>query len=136
MRVLHPALPLAFAGALFLTFSVQAQEPNETAVEQQSEPLRLEESVVVTADRLREEVDLVGSSVTVITAEQIRRSGAQWLADVLMWAPGVTVARTGGPGAATSPGRVPSSPRLSCRRLHRGESRLWEPRHHVRGTWP
>lgn len=69
---------------------------------EQERALRLRETVTVTADRIAVPSDQLGSSVTVITAEELRASGVHWLSDALAAVPGVTVARTGGPGAATS----------------------------------
>jgi len=78
----------------------QASPPGQTPGQQQQ--VRVEESVVVTADREPDDIRNVGSSVSVITAEQIAASGARWLVDVLQFAPGVTVVRSGPPGAVTS----------------------------------
>ena len=66
------------------------------------EQLRHEEKVVVTADRIEESVANVGSAVSVITSDEIEESGALWLIEVLERAPGVAVARSGGPGAAAT----------------------------------
>jgi vitamin B12 transporter len=73
----------------------------ETSVAEQ-EQLRHEEKVVVTADRVEESVENVGSAVSVITSEEIDESGALWLIEVLERSPGLSVARSGGPGAAAT----------------------------------
>jgi vitamin B12 transporter len=60
-----------------------------------------EETIVVTAERGPADIRDVGSSVSVISGEEIRASGARWLLDVLQLAPGVSVARGGPPGSLT-----------------------------------
>lgn len=67
----------------------------------QSEQVQVEEKIVVTADRNPEDIRNVGSSVSVITSEEIAASGARWLIDVLDFAPGISVVRSGPPGALT-----------------------------------
>jgi len=73
------------------------QEPETPAT-----PQELAETVTVTATRFPTPVADVGSSVSVITAEQIRTAGAHWLPDVLGSVPGVTIVRSGPPGTLTS----------------------------------
>lgn len=63
--------------------------------------VRTEATVVVTADRDTEDIGDVGSSVSVITADEIDASGARWLLEVLQFAPGVNVVRNGPPGTLT-----------------------------------
>ena len=72
------------------------------AEEDDTRRLRVGESITVTANRHPEELRNVGSSVTVITAEQIATSGARWLVDILEQAPGVSVVRGGPPGSTTT----------------------------------
>ena len=60
------------------------------------------ESVVVTATAAPEEIEEVGSAVTVVTREQIERNGWRTVQDALRSVPGVDVAQSGGPGAQTS----------------------------------
>ncbi len=62
----------------------------------------LDESIVVTANRLETKTEEVGSSVSVITAEEIALSGATTVAELLRSLPGLEVARGGGPGQVTS----------------------------------
>jgi len=62
-------------------------------------PIRYDEEVIVTADREAENIRNIGSSVSVITREEIAASGARWLIDVLQFAPGVNVVR-GGPAGS------------------------------------
>jgi vitamin B12 transporter len=81
-------LPLALAAAFpWLAYSQTTPTLNET---------------VVTATRTEQPlVDLV-ADVTVIDRNQIERSGATGLADVLARVPGIEFARNGGPGTTTS----------------------------------
>lgn len=58
--------------------------------------------MVVTATRLAQPASEVLADVTVIQREDIERSGASTLADVLSRAPGVEFSRNGGPGGTTS----------------------------------
>jgi vitamin B12 transporter len=58
--------------------------------------------IVVTPDRVEEPATRTGSSVTVITAAEIEKTGARGLADVLRSVPGVDVHDTGGAGSATT----------------------------------
>ncbi len=77
--------------------STQADEPRVG-----QDAFRVDERVLVTANRIEEELSAIGSSVTVVTAAEIRSSGATWLMDVLARVPGITVARSGGPGSTTT----------------------------------
>ena len=66
------------------------------------EPVQIED-VVVTATRTETNLDRVGgSSVTVITAEEIRAKGYLTVEEVLKGTPGIDVTAYGGPGTATS----------------------------------
>ena len=60
------------------------------------------DTLVVTANRTANELRNVGSSITVITAEDIANRQAFSVADVLRSAPGVDVVQTGGLGQPTS----------------------------------
>ncbi len=75
----------------------QAARPPQS----EKEPQRYEERIVVTAERDLENVRDVGSSVSVITRDEISASGAVWLVDVLQFAPGVNVVRSGPSGSIT-----------------------------------
>jgi vitamin B12 transporter len=59
-------------------------------------------SIVITATRIATPEAQVGSSITVITAEQIAAAQAQTLPDILKAVPGLNVVQTGGPGGQTS----------------------------------
>lgn len=58
--------------------------------------------VIVTANRRAVTADQTFQSVSVITREQIEQSGAQSIMELLAGLPGVTTARNGGVGKATS----------------------------------
>lgn len=60
------------------------------------------DSVVVTANRFEQPVSRVGDSVTVIAAQEIRRSQKTAVSDLLAMTPGVSVTRNGGLGGSTS----------------------------------
>jgi vitamin B12 transporter len=64
-------------------------------------PSSLEE-VVVVANRAPEPLSKIGSSVTVLTDQDIKQSQAIITSDLLAQTPGITVARTGGVGQPTS----------------------------------
>lgn len=61
-----------------------------------------QEAIVVTATRLATPQSQVGSSVTVITAEDIERKQVKTVAEALRMVPGVDVVQAGGPGQQTS----------------------------------
>src|SRR5215813_890288 len=58
--------------------------------------------LVVTATRIATPEAQLGTSVTVITAEDIAASGKATLPDVLRRVPGMNVVQSGGPGGTTS----------------------------------
>jgi vitamin B12 transporter len=60
------------------------------------------QNVVVTANRIEQPLSRVGDSVTVITAQEQRRSQRTSVSDLLAMTPGVTVARNGGIGGLTT----------------------------------
>ena len=107
MRFTTLRLLVALVVALSLSDPAVARQATSSAPAQQSsnaaeDELRIDERVVVTANRLEETLGTVGSSATIVTAAEIRSSGAVWLMDVLARVPGVTVARAGGPGSTTT----------------------------------
>lgn len=59
-------------------------------------------TVTVTANRSETPYDESGSSVTVITAADLQRSGVIYVSDALRQVPGLDVVQTGGTGRATS----------------------------------
>jgi vitamin B12 transporter len=60
------------------------------------------ETIVVTATAAPEEIQEVGSAVTVVTREEIEKNGWRTVQDALRSVPGLNVAQSGGPGAQTS----------------------------------
>lgn len=60
------------------------------------------EDVIVTANRIQQQLSQVGDSVTVITAQEQRRSQKTAVSDLLAMTPGVTMSRNGGLGGTTS----------------------------------
>jgi vitamin B12 transporter len=66
-----------------------------------AEPIALP-TVVVTPTRLPTPESEVGSSITVITEEEIQRKQERTLPDALKDVPGLNVVQTGGPGGTTS----------------------------------
>jgi vitamin B12 transporter len=87
MAVLSGASPLARA---------QEATPSPTPGESQVE------EIVVSATRIDTPVEQVGSSVTVVTDDEIARNQQRTLPDVLETVPGLNVVQAGGPGAQTS----------------------------------
>jgi vitamin B12 transporter len=75
--------------SLFLSFSTAAADSTD-------------DPIVVTATRVATPIEHIGSSVTVIGAEEI--AGQQWrtVAEALASVPGLRVAQSGGPGTQTS----------------------------------
>ncbi len=58
--------------------------------------------IVVSATRIETPVNEIGSSVTLIPAEEIERNQRRTLPDVLQTVPGLNIVQTGGPGGKTS----------------------------------
>src|SRR6187549_1334042 len=65
-------------------------------------PIKISETVVVTANGKEEPVSQVGASITVLTREQIEQRHALSTIDLLNTVPAVTATRTGGIGGLTS----------------------------------
>lgn len=66
------------------------------------DPVNPLNQIVVSATRTEQTLGVTGTSVSVVTAEDIRATQKVMLSDVLRETPGVTVVRSGGPGAQTS----------------------------------
>lgn len=60
------------------------------------------EGIVVSATRIETPINEIGSSITLIPAEEIERKQERTLPDVLRAVPGLNVVQTGGPGGKTS----------------------------------
>ncbi len=80
---------MALSAVLALTSSVQA------------EPIVMD-PVVVTATRTETPLSQIGSSVTIITAEEIEKKQQSKVIDVLRSAPGISIAQNGGMGSSVS----------------------------------
>ncbi|MCB0319337.1 MAG: TonB-dependent receptor [Bdellovibrionales bacterium] len=63
---------------------------------------RTDVEVVVTANRVETLRNRIGSSVTLITSDEIKRSQKRFVSDLLRSVPGVDVVRSGGAGGNTS----------------------------------
>ena len=88
-KILQPA---ALAGVLIAAGAASAQESPPTPIS----------PVVVSATLTPTPIDQVGSSVTLITANQIDAHQWRTVPDALATAPGLNVVQTGGPGGLTS----------------------------------
>ena len=88
---------LTLAAAVASLFPAVAQ--GQTAPEQQTEE---SPPVVVTANRVAQPLTDVLADVTLIDEQQIQRSGAVNVADLLARQPGLELSRNGGPGTASS----------------------------------
>ncbi len=96
---------IRWAAARLLAFAVLPFAAGPLAAQEDAEPepeATLRDSIVVSANRVATEAQEVGSSVSVITAEEIELRGGSTLADLLRTIPGLEVARGGGPGQVTS----------------------------------
>ncbi len=68
----------------------------------EEEPVNPLSQIIVSATRTEQALGVTGASVSLVTAEDIRATQKAMLSDVLRETPGVTVVRSGGPGAQTS----------------------------------
>src|SRR5258706_4550058 len=82
-----------------LAFSVLFAVP---AFAQSTQPITINDQIVVTASSLPETLQTTPTSVTVITRKDIDERAARDVADVLREVPGLVLARSGSPGKATS----------------------------------
>src|SRR5947209_5043117 len=94
--------PLCFVlvSLMSAAFSARAQDARSTSAD--GDQLPEAEPVVVSATRIETPVNEIGSSVTVITDEEIERNQRRTLPDVLETVPGLNIVQTGGPGGLTS----------------------------------
>ena len=108
-----PAISLAAASPATESSSQAAQEapqppeappasPDSEEKPKTKERLMLQEEIVVTANPLPTRADSVGSSVTVIGADEIERRGEPFVLDLLRTVPGLEVDQSGGPGSIAS----------------------------------
>jgi vitamin B12 transporter len=83
----------------------QAEEDTADSEQQaasETEEVQLLEPVVVTATRIETPVGRLGSSVTVITREELEQLGSPTVIEALRQVPGLDVIQTGGYGGTTS----------------------------------
>lgn len=73
-----------------------------TGVRAEDDPVNPLNQIVVSATRTEQTLAVTGTSISIVTAQDIRATQKTLLADVLRETPGVTVVRAGGPGAQTS----------------------------------
>lgn len=98
----HCSMGVSFAGVLFVAcfmnpWSVSAQESEDNQTEDKSRP-----QLVITANRFPVSIDQVGSSVTVIDSEQIKKKGYFSVAEVLRDVPGVEIVQSSTVGSVSS----------------------------------
>ena len=93
-------LPLALSFALPVAFAQTASAPESVSVAQLSASSLPD--TVVTATRTAQPLTDVLADVTLIDREQVERSGAVNIADLLQRQPGLELSRNGGPGTTTS----------------------------------
>ncbi len=89
---------------LLLGFSAAAshmQPAHGQSMSNTSAPVRLPD-ITVSAAQTPLPVDQVGSSVTILTAQQIEQEQSRTFPDLLQRVPGLNVVQTGGPGGSTS----------------------------------
>jgi vitamin B12 transporter len=89
---------IALAGAFLVSTLPSIQISAETG----AEPAAVEEEIVVTAHRAETPADQVGSTVTVLHAEDLETLAASDVGEALRLVPGVEISRTGGLGQVTS----------------------------------
>src|SRR2546421_11981332 len=94
----HPWLLVA-AILLAAPFICRAQDATSSAL---SNSEAESAGIVVSATRIETPVNEIGSSVTLISAEEIERNQRRTLPDILQTVPGLNIVQTGGPGGKTS----------------------------------
>jgi vitamin B12 transporter len=82
-----------------LTTMAAALLLSHNALAQSTDPL---EEIIVVANRIPVPIKQVGTSVSILTKEEITARGNQSLTDIIRQLPAVSVSRNGGIGAATS----------------------------------
>lgn len=96
------ALIWATALPLLASASLRVQAQTDPAAQADPADQTFSDEIVVTANRVPSPAETVGSSVTVITRDEIERRHEPSVLDLLRTVPGLEVARAGGPGTATS----------------------------------
>ena len=99
MKMLRNTLKSVFCYTLLSTMPSFAQDTQDTA---DQTPRYILDTVVVTGNKIETPLRQVSSSIAVITAEDMARSGQTTVAEVLRDVGGLSVAQTGGTGANAS----------------------------------
>jgi len=90
---------LVAAILLAARFICRAQDATSSALSNSEAETK---GIGVSATRIETPVNEIGSSVTLISAEEIERSQRRTLPDLLQTVPGLNIVQTGGPGGKTS----------------------------------
>lgn len=67
-----------------------------------NKPHQIPDSIIISSNRSASNINEAGSSITVITNEQIKKSQTTMLADLLKTVPGVDIVQSGGTGSGSS----------------------------------
>jgi vitamin B12 transporter len=94
--------PLVVLLAQSIALPARAEPTSTERVQEVTPQAQVSERLVVTATRLETSTNRLGSSISVITAEDLARRQAQLVVEVLATVPGIDVRRTGPAGSATS----------------------------------
>jgi vitamin B12 transporter len=97
--ITHSFLSNTFVSAVFaagLSATATAAQANEASSNQ------IEDEIVVTAFRLPTDLDKTGTSIYLLTAEQMKQRGFVYLTDALMSVPGVSINQNGPFGGQAS----------------------------------
>ncbi|MDE0837629.1 MAG: TonB-dependent receptor [Kiritimatiellae bacterium] len=87
---------------LFTAAALAAAAANAENTPLAANPATAKNQIVVSATRIETPIEQVGSSISVISAEDIARRNAQNLQEAIMLLPGVQISANGGPGTASS----------------------------------
>lgn len=105
MRLFDETTPagqvFTWMGAFMVTVLIATAEMT-TAHAQEGGTVMMVPGIVVSASRIALPAEHVGSSVTVLTSEELERRGQAFVSDVLRTVPGLAVNRTGAAGALTA----------------------------------
>ena len=88
--------------AKFLLAFLLISVPTASALAEDTSPLNTLPETVISATALPTPSEQIGSSVTVITEDQIQRDQRRTVPDILQTVPGLNVVQTGGAGGQTS----------------------------------
>src|SRR5271170_7524616 len=83
------------------TKSASSNKTNPPATPAKKEEAQKLNPIVVTATRIPQPIDQIGTTITVVEAPQIEEQKIQLVQDVLRQVPGVQVTQTGSPGSET-----------------------------------